>query len=167
MSENAKARKPAGKGGVAGLVREIAETVADELGYYVWDVEYVKEGARRILRITIDNEEEITIEDCERFHRTIDPKIDEADPIEESYYLEISSPGIERELKTPMHISACEGWQVEVKLYAPINGTKVFKGTLCECPEGKIVIENGESRLEFEAASVAKINTVYDFGADD
>jgi len=167
MSENAKARKPAGKGGVAGLVREIAETVADELGYYVWDVEYVKEGARRILRITIDNEEGITIEDCERFHRTIDPKIDEVDPIEESYYLEISSPGIERELKTPMHISACEGWQVEVKLYAPINGTKVFKGTLCECPEGKIVIENGESRLEFEAASVAKINTVYDFGADD
>jgi len=134
MSENAKARKPAGKGGVAGLVREIAETVADELGYYVWDVEYVKEGARRILRITIDNEEGITIEDCERFHRTIDPKIDEVDPIEESYYLEISSPGIERELKTPMHISACEGWQVEVKLYAPINGTKVFKERFVSAP---------------------------------
>jgi ribosome maturation factor RimP len=167
MSENAKMRKPSGKGGAAGIVREIAETVADELGYYVWDVEYVKEGARRILRITIDNEEGITIDDCEKFHRTIDPKIDEADPIEESYYLEVSSPGIERELKTPMHISACEGWQVEVKLYAPVNGTKVFKGTLCECPEGKIIIENGEGTLEFEAASVAKINTVYDFGADD
>ena len=57
MSENAKMRKAGGKGGAAGIVREIAETVADELGYYVWDVEYVKEGARRILRITIDNEE--------------------------------------------------------------------------------------------------------------
>ena len=165
MNEKGMNRRPTK--GVANVVRGLAEGVADELGYYIWDVEFVKEGARRILRITIDNEDGITIEDCEKFHRAIDPVLDEADPIEEAYYLEVSSPGIERELKTEMHISACEGWQVEVKLYAPINGSKVFKGILCECPEGKIIIRCGENEMEFESASVAKINTVYEFGADN
>lgn len=165
MNEKGNVRRP-GKN-VASTVTALAEPLADELGYFIWDVEYVKEGARRILRITIDNEEGITIDDCEKFHRAIDPILDEADPIEEAYYLEVSSPGIERELKNEMHISACEGWQVEVKLYAPINGAKVFKGILCECPEGKIVIRCGDNEMEFEAASVAKINTVYEFGADN
>ena len=165
MNEKGMSRRPTK--GVANLVRGLAENVADELGYYIWDVEFVKEGARRILRITIDNEDGITIEDCEKFHRAIDPVLDEEDPIEEAYYLEVSSPGIERELKTEMHISACEGWLVEVKLYAPINGSKVFKGILCECPEGKIIIRCGENEIEFESASVAKINTVYEFGADN
>ena len=162
MSERSFPRK-----NVAGTVKELIEPVAEELGYFIWDVEFVKEGARRILRVTIDNEEGITIEDCEKMHRAIDPVLDEADPIEEAYYLEVSSPGIERELKTPMHVSACEGWQVEVKLYAPVNGAKVFKGILCECPEGKVIIRCGENEIEFDAASVAKINTVYDFGADN
>ena len=63
--------------------------------------------------------------------------------------------------------STCHPSQVEVKLYAPINGAKVFKGILCECPEGKIVIRCGETDMEFDAASVAKINTVYEFGADN
>ena len=165
MNEKGMNRRPTK--GVANVVRGLAETVADELGYYIWDVEFVKEGARKILRITIDNEDGITIEDCEKFHRAIDPVLDEADPIEEAYYLEVSSPGIERELKTEMHISACEGWLVEVKLYAPINGSKVFKGILCECPEGKVIIRCGENEMEFESASVAKINTVHEFGSDN
>ena len=165
MSENTAPRRM-GKN-VAGVVKALVEPVAEELGYFIWDVEFVKEGARRILRITIDNEEGITIEDCEKLHRAIDPILDEADPIEEAYYLEVSSPGIERELKNEMHISACEGWPVEVKLYAPVNGSKVFKGTLCECPEGKIIIRCGENEIEFDSASVAKINTVYEFGADN
>ncbi len=148
---------------IAATVKELAETVAEELGYYIWDVEYVKEGARKILRITIDNEEGINIEDCEKMHRAMDPILDEADPIEEAYYLEVSSPGIERELKNDMHLYACEGWQVEVKLYAPINGAKVFRGELCECPEGKIVINNGGDELTFERSAVAKVATVYDF----
>ena len=100
-------------------VWELAEPIAESLGCWLWDVEYVKEGARRVLRITIDSEEGITIEDCEKLHRAIDPVLDEADPIEEAYYLEVSSPGVERDLRTPAHVEACEGWNVEVKLYAP------------------------------------------------
>ena len=157
--------RPSGGKNIAGTVKLLAEPLAEELGYFIWDVEFVKEGARRILRITIDNEEGITIEDCEKFHRAIDPMLDEADPIEEAYYLEVSSPGIERELKNPMHLSACEGWQVEVKLYAPIDGSKAFRGELCECPENAIVIKTAEGERRFDAAAVAKVATVYDFGA--
>ena len=98
-------------------------------------------------------------------HRAIDPVLDAADPIEEAYNLEISSPGIERELKNQMHLDACEGWQVEVKLYAPINGSKVFRGELCPCPEGKIVIKNDGGEVVFDSAAVAKVATFYEFGS--
>ena len=120
----------------------IAEPLAEELGFFLWDVEYVKEGGRKVLRITIDSEEGITIDDCEKMHRALDPLLDEADPIEEAYYLEVSSPGIERELKNDMHIDACEGWDVEVKLYAPIDGAKTFKGKLLTLGD------DGEVRIE-------------------
>ena len=113
---------------VAERVAELAEPLVEEFGYFLWDVEFVKEGGRRVLRITIDSEEGITIDDCEKVHRAIDPVLDEADPIEEAYYLEVSSPGIERELRTDMHIEACEGWDAEVRLYAPIDGAKSFRG---------------------------------------
>lgn len=150
---------------IASVVRELVTPVADEMGFYIWDVEFVKEGADKYLRITLDNEEGININDCENFHRAIDPVLDEADPISESYILEVSSPGIERELKYPEHIDACEGWDVEVKLYAPVNGTKLFRGELCECPEGKVVIKVGEEEISFDASAVAKVSTVFDFGS--
>lgn len=162
MAENKKGST--GKN-IAGSVAALVTPIAEEQGIYLWDVEFVKEGARRILRITIDNEEGITIEDCEKFHRAIDPVLDEADPIEEAYYLEVSSPGIERELKNEMHLSACEGWTVEVRLYAPVDGSKVFRGELCECPEGKIVIRNEGGEISFDASAVAKVATVYEFDA--
>ena len=157
--------KNGGNKNVASTVREIISPVADELGYYIWDVEFVKEGADKHLRITIDNEEGITIEDCEKFHRAIDAPLDEADPIAEAYILEVSSPGIERELKYPEHIEACEGWDVEVKLYAPKNGSKMYRGVLCGYDdEGNITIEVGEEKLAFKPDEVAKIATYYDFG---
>ena len=150
---------------VASTVREIIAPVAEELGYYIWDVEFVKEGADKHLRITIDNEDGITIEDCEKFHRAIDAPLDEADPIAESYILEVSSPGIERELKYPEHIEACEGWDVEVKLYAPRDGSKLFRGVLIGYDEeNNIAVEIGENKVVFKPDEVAKIATYYDFG---
>ena len=148
---------------VAETVRELAEPIAEELGVWVWDVEFVKEGARRILRITIYSEEGITIDDCEKLHRAIDPVLDEADPIEEQYYLEVSSPGIERELKNDMHICACEGWDVELKLYAPMNGSKLFRGVLLPLAEnGNILIDIAGETVEFERSAVAKISTYFE-----
>lgn len=149
---------------IASAVRELISPIASELGYYIWDVEFVKEGADKYLRVTIDNEDGITIEDCEKLHRAIDPVLDDADPISESYILEVSSPGIERELKYPEHIDACEGWDVEIKLYAPKNGSKMFRGVLCGYDnEGNIVISVDDDKLAFKPDEVAKISTYFDF----
>lgn len=149
---------------VVETVKELADPIAESIGCWVWDVEFVKEGTRKILRITIDSEEGIDISICEQMHRAIDTVLDEVDPISEPYYLEISSPGIERELKTIEHIEACEGWDVEVKLYAPVDGLKVFRGVLLAIDnENEIKIDAGGKELRFERAAIAKISTYFDF----
>ncbi len=150
--------------------KNIASTVADligptvsELDFDLWDVEYVKEGSEYYLRITIDREEGITIDDCELVHRAIDPLLDEADPIEDSYHLEVSSPGIERELKYDWHYDAFIGAEVEAKLYAPINGAKAYRGTLVAYSENDITINNGLSDIVLPSGKVSKVNTVFNF----
>ena len=151
---------------VAEVVRDIAAPVAEELGYFIWDVEFVKEGGRRILRITIDSADGITIDDCEKLHRAIDPLLDEANPIEDAYYLEVSSPGIERELRTDMHIEACEGWDVEVRLYAPLNGAKSYLGKLAglnEAGEVLLAVQGKDEPMAFPRASVASLKTRFQF----
>ncbi len=161
-------RRPgAGRSRVAEQVRGIITPVADALGYYLWDVEYVKEGADRILRVTIDRlsaDEGITIDDCERMTHAIDPILDEADPIEDAYLLEVSSPGIERELTRPDHFELCVGEKVEVRLFAPVDGSKVWTGVLeSRDEEGRVTITVGGSAMTFEASAVTKVRTVFDF----
>ncbi|MBR2381573.1 MAG: ribosome maturation factor RimP [Clostridia bacterium] len=152
------------KKNIVGTVTELVSPVAEEMDIILWDVEFVKEGAKKILRITIDSEEGIDINLCEKFHRTIDPMLDEADPIDESYYLEVTSPGIEREIKTDAHIAMCEGEKVEIKLYAPKNGSKSFTGTLVGLnDESKVVIAINGENVEFEKNEIAKMHTVFDF----
>ncbi len=151
------------KKNIAGVVTELVSPVAEEMGIILWDVEYVKEGSKKILRITIDSEEGIDINTCEKFHRTIDPMLDEADPIDESYYLEVTSPGIEREIKTDAHIEMCLGETVEVKLYAPKNNSKAYTGKLLGLNEGRVVIEFNGENIEFEKNEIAKMQTVFEF----
>lgn len=150
---------------IAGKVKELLEGTVNELGYVLWDVEYVKEGAEWFLRITLDSEEGININDCEKVHMAISPMLDEADPIEGSYRLEVSSPGIERDLKNPMHYKACVGWDVEVRLFTAYEGRKVIKGILAGYDEENSVFnidENG-NMLSLEKNLVSKIKTVYNF----
>ena len=152
------------KKNIVGTVTDIVAPVAEEMGIILWDVEYVKEGAKKILRITIDSEEGIDINICEKFHRTIDPLLDEADPIEDAYYLECTSPGIEREIKTDAHISMCLGEKVEIKLYAPKNGSKSFVGILLGLDEeGRVLIDINGERTTFERKEISKMHTVFDF----
>ena len=158
-------RRPGGsRSRVAETVRALIWPIAEELGYFLWDVEYVKEGADMILRVTIDTDEGITIDDCERMTRAIDPVLDEADPIEDSYLLEVSSPGIERDLTRVEHFEACTGDEVEVRLFAPLDGSKVFRGVLKGLTEeGQIIIEMGGDDKAFDTALVSKVKTVFDF----
>lgn len=151
------------KKNIAATVRELVTPVTDELGYMLWDVEYVKEGADMILRITIDKPEGIDIEDCEKVSRAIDPIIDEADPIEVSYNLEVSSPGVERVLTRPEHFVSCMGEKVEIKLYAPLDGKKQIVGMLAAADDKSITVSVDDAELVLEKAAVAKISTVFDW----
>ena len=151
------------KKNIAGTVRDLVSPVADSLGYMLWDVEYVKEGADMLLRITIDKPEGVDIEDCEKMARAVDPIIDEADPIEVSYKMEVSSPGIERSLTRPEHFTACMGEKIEVKLYAPIDGKKQIVGILTAADEKTVTVTVDEDTVVLEKSAVAKVSTVFDW----
>ncbi len=157
---------PYGKKNIAGSVWDIVEPVAESLGLEIWNVEYVREGADMYLRITIDSANGIDIDDCERMHRAIDPVLDEADPIEGAYILEVSSPGCERVLTLDEHFRVMAGWDVELKLYRPIDGVKVVNGVLVGKEDGKIIIKVGDGEVSFDAKAVAKVTTIYDFSED-
>ena len=149
------------KKGIKEIIREAIEPTVVELGYRIWDVTYMKIGADFHLEITIDSDDGINIEDCERVHRAIDPILDERDPIEGFYYLEVSSPGIERELRTAEHINLSIGVTVEVKLFAAKDGKKSFTGVLSAFDGEIITLLCGEEKIEVKKEEAAKITTVY------
>ncbi len=157
------------KNGIAALVRELIEDTVVSLGYEIWDVEYVKEGAFMYLRITIDSERGIDLDDCEAVSTAISPMIDEADPIEEQYFLEVSSPGVERELKRPEHFEMFMGATVECKLYTAVNGAKQYIGDLLKYDKdaGILVISVDDNEIELELKNISKVNIYYDFDQDD
>ena len=145
------------KQSIADTVAELLAPTVTGLGYCLWDVEYVKEGADWNLTVTIDHPDGITIEDCERVHRAIDPVLDEADPIEDAYILNVSSPGIERVLRTDAHLEAAVGVRVEVRLFAAINGQKALRGTLTAVGDESITLDE----QEIPRAAISKVRTVY------
>ena len=147
--------------GIVAIVTPIAERVAQELGYFVWDVDYVKEGTEWFLRIDIDKEKGVNIEDCERFSRTIDPLLDEENPIEDAYTLQISSPGIERVIKNDFHLEHCLGEMVSVRLYAPLNGFKEYVGTLVSYNADTITL-NVDELVEIPRKAIGKMNTYFE-----
>ncbi|MCL2508940.1 MAG: ribosome maturation factor RimP [Oscillospiraceae bacterium] len=130
-----------GKGGsVAAAVAGIAESAARELGLTVWDVRFVKEGAGWFLRVFIDKEGGVGIEDCEAFSRLIDAPLDELDPVEHGYCLEVSSPGVERDLTRPEHFAACAGKKVKLRTIRPVDGQRDFSGVLESYDNGMITL---------------------------
>ena len=142
-------------------VFDIIEPTVSELGYAIWDITYAKVGADYHLEITIDSPRGIDIEDCEKVHRAIDPLLDEADPIEGFYYLDVSSPGIERELRRDEHISASLGTKVEAKLFAQREGQKSFVGILTGFENGIVKIDCDGVSHEIPRADISKLTTVF------
>ena len=155
------------KRGIKETVREAISATVEELGYRIWDVTYSKIGADYHLEITIDSDNGINIEDCERVHRAIDPILDEVDPIEDFYYLEVSSPGVERELRTDEHIALSIGQRVEAKLFAPIDGKKAIVGVLSDFSEGRVTITEGDEKITLDRKDISKMNTVFSFANED
>ncbi len=153
------------KGNVASRVTELVKETVEECGCILWDVEFVKEGSDHNLIIYIDKPEGISLDDCEMINDAVEPIIDEADPIEGSYYLEISSPGLERELKTVWHITAFIGERVIVKLYAAKDGKKTFDGTIASFDEveGLLTLDCSNAEYTFTLKECASIKTVCEF----
>lgn len=146
-------------GNTVEIVRSLAAPLAKELGLMIWDVRFVKEGADWFLRIFIDKEGGIGIEDCENMSRAVNPVLDEADPIEQSYCLEVCSPGIDRELTRPEHFEAYLGSVVQVRLIRPMeDGRRELCGELVRYEENVLTLslENGEelSVVKKDTASV-------------
>ena len=159
----------ASKGNIAARVSELIYPTVTELGYSIWDVEYVKEGADWHLRVTIDSPNGIDINDCEKVHRAIDPVLDESDPIEDAYYLDVSSPGLERDIRTPEHYKACVGEKIEVKLFTAHEGMKNFVGKLeAYSDEGETVTVaiTAEKKVTVTRKQISKCNVYFDFDND-
>ena len=155
------------KKSIAETVAALASPLCEEFGFLLWDVEYVREGADMILRITIDTDAEggITIDDCEKLHRAIDPILDEVDPIEEAYMLAVSSPGVERTLTKPMHFERMAGENVNLKFYQAVDGAKTLRALLrgYDAETDEIVVAVGDEEKRFAKKAVAKCETVFDW----
>ena len=139
-------------------VTALAKPVVEEEGCTLWDVEYVREAGNWYLRVYIDKEGGVDIMDCERISRRLDPILDEADPIPDSYTFEVGSAGIERELKRPSDFARFIGSNVEVKLYKALDGRKVFTGKLVSYEDGDVTIAIAEQHRTFEKALVASVH---------
>ena len=142
-------------------VREAVAPTITELGYQIWDITYAKVGADYHLEITIDSPNGINIDDCEKVHRAIDPILDECDPIEGFYYLDVSSPGVERELRTEEHISLSIGEKVRAKLFAQKDGRRVVTGQLTAFEDGKLTINENGTDVILTPAEISKLTTVF------
>lgn len=138
-------------------VETLASKIAKDLGYEIWDVRYLKEGKDWILRIYIDSAKGITIEDCEKMSRAIDSPLDKLDPIENPYCLEVSSPGLERELVKNEHFQKSLGQKVKIRLIRPLeNKEKDFSGTLLSFKDNNVeILSDKEENLIFNMKDIA------------
>ncbi|MBQ6020498.1 MAG: ribosome maturation factor RimP [Clostridia bacterium] len=154
------------KKNVAETVRALAQPLVESLGLKLWDVRFVKEGADSILRIIIDKEGGVCIDDCVAVNDILDEPLDEWDPISVPYRLQVQSPGAERELIRPEHFDAYIGAPVKVKLHKAVNERKQYSGTLVsfDGAEVAIALENGET-LKFpkQDAAFVKLDDLRDF----
>ena len=141
---------------VTELVSALAAPLVEAAGCSLWDVEYVREAGQWFLRIYIDKEGGVSINDCEAVSRPLSDALDEADPIEGSYVLEVSSAGADRPLKKPEHFAAFMGAEVEVRLYRAVDGRKDHVGTLSGYENGDVTIETADGLRTFVKKDVAQ-----------
>lgn len=141
-------------------VRNITEKIIGSTDMEVIDVEYVKEGPFKYLKVFLDKPEGITVEDCAQISRILNKKLDEADLINEQYFLEVSSPGVERPFKKEEDYTKNIGNTVEARFFKPIDGKKSVKGILKEKDDESVTINVGIEVLKVDLKDISKINRV-------
>ena len=146
-------------------VEELLKETIEKLGYNLYDVEYVKEGPNYYLRVYIDNEKGIDLNDCEKVSNAIDEMLDEANIIKDQYYLEVSSPGIERVLRKDRHLQENIGNQIEIKLFKKDEkGSKDYIGELLKFDQEVVSIKTSEEdEIKIERKNISQIKTVYNW----
>lgn len=145
-------------------ILELATPIAKENGCYIYDLEYVKEGKSRTLRIFADKESDrISLDECEAISRKISEALDISDPIPENYVLEVSSPGIERRLRTPEHFEKYLGETIDIGLYKAIEGSKFMTGKLISFENEKITIETNNSEMSIMQSETTSVKLHFDF----
>ena len=146
------------------IVTELVRPIVDTLSFELVDVEFLKEGANWYLRVYIDKPGGIAIDDCQAVSEKLSDLLDEADPIKQSYILEVSSPGLERPLKKDGDFERFRGEDVEVKLFQPLNGKKIYEGKLLGLVENQIAIKlpDGEEK-KFERNATSMVRRVLKF----
>ena len=143
---------------VTDLTAQLAAPIAQQAGCSIWDVEYVKEAGSWFLRVYIDKEGGVSIDDCEAVSRPLSDKLDELDPIEGSYTLEISSAGADRALKKPEHFRQFMGTEVEARLYRPRDGRKEHVGILTDYDDnGSVTLDINGTPTTFEKKELAQV----------
>ena len=139
------------------IIAKLAEPIVKECGCELWDIEFLREAGIYYLRVFVDKEGGVSILDCENISRKLDPILDEADPISESYTFEVSSAGAERALKRPSDFERFLGSYVAVKLYSPKNGLKEYIGYLRGYEGGAVTVEVNGENTRFEKNEVAGV----------
>ena len=144
---------------VTDVVAKLALPVVEQCGCTLWDVEYVKEAGEWFLRLYIDKEGGVGIEDCEAVSRPVSDLLDEADPIQGGYTFEVSSAGLDRALRKAEHFQACMGQKVDVRFYRPMEGRKEYTGVLTGYEDGNVSVDD----RTFEKKDVAQVRLHVEF----
>ncbi|MBE5819223.1 MAG: ribosome maturation factor RimP [Clostridiales bacterium] len=144
-------------------IEKLVEKNINELGYELYDVEYVKEGKDYFLRIYIDSSKGISLEDCEKVSNSITEIIDSADYIKEQYFLEVSSTGVERVLRKDRHLKENIGSKVQIKLFKPFESKKTYDGILDDFNDNYIELKNENKNVQIERKNISQIKTIYDW----
>ena len=144
-------------------VWQFSEPLVEQCGCKLWDVEYVREGGEWFLRLYIDKEDGVNIDDCEAVSRAVDPVLDEKDPIPESYRFEVCSAGLERALKRPSDFERFMDHAILIKLYRPKAGCKEFAGILKDYDDGNVTALVGNTTMTFEKSEIALVRLRVEF----
>ncbi len=144
-------------------LESLALPVCERHGVYIYNTEYKKEGSEYFLRLFIDKDGGVTIEDCENVSREISPLLDDLTFIKDAYIFEVSSPGIDRALTRPWHFEKVMGQEIDIKLFAPIDGSKEISGVLKAYSEGNITIEANDKEIIIEKGKAASVKLAFNF----
>lgn len=144
--------------GILSKLNEISTKVAEERGYEIVEVAYKKATPHSLVSVFIYKEDGISLDDCDTMSRAIEEEFDKEDIIEESYYLEVSSPGLDRPIKTQDDLRRNKGKLVEAKLFAPLDGNKLYEGVLASYTKDTVILDNEGKEVELPLKSISKMS---------